>query len=93
VVNNTAIGINLENLMWNHRVWRTTYNEEVCYEVKETYYNASGQICGCTEEAYKVYGYSFIEMKETLARITKLLENTEESDILDTEGFIFAEWG
>lgn len=77
---------------WNHRVWRTIRNEEEWFEVKETYYNAQGEIWGCTENPTNASGYTVDQLKENLERMLKAVNNTGPGDILDTEGFKFAEW-
>lgn len=77
---------------WNHRVWRTMYNEEETLEIKETYYNDSGEVCGCTENVATVYGFSMSELKTNLERMIRAVDNSNPKDILDTAGFKFGKW-
>jgi hypothetical protein len=77
---------------WNHRVWRTIHNEEECFEVKETYYNANGEICGCTENPVNAFGYTPYQLQENLERMLTAVIKSGPEDILETEGFKFAEW-
>lgn len=75
--------------MWNHRVWRhTSPVDEPTYQVKETYYNAAGDICACTEEATGAYGYTLDELKVNILRML----DAANGPVLEEEGFVFAKW-
>ena len=79
---------------WNHRIWRCTSSCETFLTVKETYYNAKGEICGCTDDPLDFFAYNLDEMLVLLDRVQKATEAAvlDSSLILEDEGFVFAPW-
>lgn len=77
-------------MSWNYRVWHTYYEptEEDFFEVKETYYNSSGEICACTESASSPSGCTQEELKESLQHMTDAMDEA----IIETQGFVFAQF-
>ena len=75
---------------WNHRMWHEiTPQGESIYTVRETFYNAAGNICATTMEAAKALGYTQGELVETLER---MLKAAREQDALEEDKIKFEAW-
>jgi len=79
---------------WNNRLWKVVYNkgekhEETLYEIRETYYNDKGDICGVSTNAANLMAESPEAIKQSLEWMTNCLEKP----VLEEDGFKFAPWG
>ena len=67
-------------MSWNHRVVRRFYpnthmDDSMLYEIYEVYYKEDGTIQGLTENPISIGEESLEDLKTTLQRITKCLDN------------------
>ena len=67
-------------MSWNHRVVRRFYpnthmDDSMLYEIYEVYYNEDGTIQGLTENPISIREESLEDLKTTLQRISKCLDN------------------
>ena len=63
---------------WNHRVIKKECRndaDETTYGIHEVYYNNNGVPTMCTEEPIRLLGDSVKDLKETLERMMKALDN------------------
>ena len=66
-------------MSWNHRVVRRTYpnthmDDSILYELYEVYYNSDGTINGITEEPIRIREENIDDLRKTVERLTKCLE-------------------
>lgn len=66
-------------MSWNHRVVRRFYpnthmDDSMLYEIYEVYYDKEGRIEGLTEEPIKIREESVDDLRKTIERLTKCLE-------------------
>jgi hypothetical protein len=66
-------------MSWNHRVVRRFYpnthmDDSMLYEIYEVYYDKEGKIEGITEEPIKIREESVDDLRKTIERLTKCLE-------------------
>lgn len=66
-------------MSWNHRVVRRTYpnthmDDSMLYELYEVYYNSDGTINGITEEPIRISEETVGDLRKTVERLTKCLE-------------------
>ncbi len=77
-------------MTWNHRVVKYVGKDcgidETFYEIREAYYNQDGKIWAITENATGVFGENIDQLKVTLDRMTKALEQ----EVIDLETYVFA---
>ena len=62
---------------WNHRIIKREYPdaiEVVVYGIYEVYYNDKGVPTMCTEEPMRLWGESVKDLKETLKRMKRCLD-------------------
>jgi len=67
-------------MSWNHRVVRRIYpnthmDDSILYEIYEVYYRKDGTTEGLTEQPISIGEESLEDLKTTLQRITKCLDN------------------
>jgi len=78
--------------MWNVRVWQKDYaGDEPFYEIKETFYNEKGEVCGCSQDAKQIHGSSVEEIVEYLHLILRDIDKSKK-EILVEKDFKFAPW-
>ena len=66
-------------MSWNHRIVRRTYpnvhmDDSILYEIYEMYYNADGTVNGLTEEPIRIREETVDDLRKTIERLTKCLE-------------------
>ena len=66
-------------MSWNHRVVRRFYpnthmDDSMLYEIYEVYYDKDGKINGLTEEPIRIREESMDDLRKTMERLTKCLE-------------------
>ena len=66
-------------MSWNHRVVRRFYpnthmDDSMLYEIYEAYYDKDGKINGLTEEPIRIREESMDDLRKTMERLTKCLE-------------------
>ena len=66
-------------MSWNHRVVRRFYpnthmDDSILYEIYEIYYSSDGTINGITEEPIKIREETVDDLRKTIERLTKCLE-------------------
>ena len=66
-------------MSWNHRVVRRFYpnthmDDSMLYEIYEVYYDKEGKIEGLTEEPIKIREETVDDLRKTIERLTKCLE-------------------
>lgn len=66
-------------MSWNHRVIRRFYpnthmDDSMLYEIYEVYYDKEGKIEGLTEEPIKIREETVDDLRKTIERLTKCLE-------------------
>lgn len=66
-------------MSWSHRIVRRTYpnthmDDSILYELYEVYYNKDGTINGITEEPIRIREESIDDLRKTVERLTKCLE-------------------
>jgi len=59
---------------WNHRVVKRIYPMDTMYGIHETYYEDDDSVMGITENPTPVVGESVEELRETLERMLKALD-------------------
>jgi hypothetical protein len=81
-------------MTWNHRVWQEEFGDETVFCIKETYYNSSGEVCSCTENATAAYGENLEELEEVLLRQLNAVQEAimAKQDVLYAKGFEYAAW-
>lgn len=67
-------------MTWNHRVVRRFYpnthmDDSMLYEIYEVYYNEDGTIEGLTEDPISISEESIDDLRATVDRIKKCLDN------------------
>lgn len=67
-------------MSWNHRVVRRFYpnthiDDSMLYEIYEVYYNQDGTINGITEEPIRIREETVDDLRKTVERLTKCLNN------------------
>lgn len=79
---------------WRHRVWQCSNEHETWLAVKETYYNDSGEICGCTEGVAVVQADDLKNLSDYLQFMTNAVNNVIDGyeKILVEKDFKFANW-
>ena len=71
--------INRYQFIKNHRVVRRFYpnthmDDSMLYEIYEVYYDKDGKINGLTEEPIRIREESMDDLRKTMERLTKCLE-------------------
>lgn len=66
-------------MSWNHRVVRRFYpnthmDDSILYEIYEIYYDKDGNVDGITEEPIKIREETVDDLRKTIERLTKCLE-------------------
>lgn len=67
-------------MSWNHRVVRRFYpnthmDDSMLYEIYEVYYDKDGNIQGITEEPIRISEETVDDLRKTVERLTKCLNN------------------
>lgn len=81
-------------MTFNHRVWLCKDTYETWYEIRETYYNSTGEVMFCTEGAARIgVGGTLEDLLETLEWAKVAVENAVRlpGTVLVDEGFEFAD--
>ena len=78
-------------MSWNYRVCKETYKpgtpqEEVSFEIKEVYYNKSGEIWAVSENGASVYGETPDEVNEVLEKMNRATNK----EVIDLDTLVFA---
>ena len=80
-------------MSWNYRVWGDSFGDETWYEIRETYYNAKGQVSACSDMADSAQGETIEELRQSVQKMLDSIDAVLHGvghEVLGMDGFEFA---